>query len=118
MSTWSRIFLSESTNGRPIKVVQTATPGTLIHTAIAGESDKDMLYLWANNTDSSTRKLTIEFGGVSSPDDHIATIEIPALTGMVKIVDGLPLQNGLVVRAFGAAANILTMAGYVNRETA
>ena len=32
MATFSKVKFSESTDGLPVKVVQTATAGTLIHT--------------------------------------------------------------------------------------
>ncbi len=111
---FSKQFLSGSTNGRPIKVVATATPGTLVHTAVAGTSSIDEVWIYCNNTDASDRKLTIEFGGVSAPDDLIE-VDIPSESGPVLVVPGLPLQNGLAVRAFGAAGNVLIITGYVNR---
>ena len=45
MATYALTTLSGSTNGRLIKVVATATAGTLIHTAHATSLDK--LFLWA-----------------------------------------------------------------------
>lgn len=105
-------FLSGSTNGRQIKVVQTATAGTLIHTAHA--TSKDEVWLWAVNSDTSAVKLTIEFGGTTSPDDLIE-ITIPAESGYTKVVPGICLSGGVVVRAFAASANVVMIAGYVNR---
>lgn len=110
--TISRQLLSGSTDGRPIKVAATATPGTLLHTAHATALDE--VWLWAANTDSISRKLTIEFGGTTSPDDLIE-VAIPAESGLVLIVPGLVVSNSVVVRAFGAAANVLNVVGYTNR---
>jgi hypothetical protein len=106
-------LLSGSTNGRMIKVVAVATAGTLIHTAVAGVVDFDELWLYACNTDASARLLTIEWGGVAAPDDTIE-VELAANSGLVLIVPGLRLQNGLVVRAFAAAANVVLVGGNVN----
>lgn len=106
-----KITLSGSTNGRPIKVAASATPGTTIHTADA--TAKDEIWLWATNTDAVDRSLTIEFGGTTSPDDHIRTI-VPA-GETVLVVPGIPLTASLVAKAFAAAANVVTVAGYVNR---
>jgi len=114
MATFSKQLLSGSTNGRPVKVVATASAGTTIHTAHA--SDIDEVWLWAMNTDTADRKLTIEFGGTTSPDDLIE-VTIPAEAGLVAVIPGLPLSGGLLVRAFAAAANVVTLAGYVNRIT-
>ena len=117
MATFGKQFLSASTNGRPIKVVATATAGTLIHTAVTGTANIDEVWLYCINTDTVTRKLTIEFGGTTSPDDLIE-IGIPAEAGLVLVCPGLPLQNSLAIRVFGDAANVLCISGYVNRITA
>ena len=45
MATYSKQKLSDSTNGRNIKVAATATAGTAIHTAVAGASDLDEIWL-------------------------------------------------------------------------
>lgn len=112
--------LSGSTNGRNIKVAATATPGTTIHTAIAGTTDGtyDEIWLWAYNSDTVTRLLTIEFGGTTSPDDRIAFTMPAASGGLITIIPGLILQNATVVRAFAAAANVVVINGFVNAITA
>ena len=114
MANFSKLILSGSTDGRPIKVVQTATAGTLIHTAHATALDE--IYLYACNTQTAAILLTIEWGGVSSPDDHIQ-FSIPGESGLFCIAPGLLLQNGLIVRAFAASANLITISGFVNRIT-
>lgn len=115
MATFSKQFLSGSTNGRMVKVAATSTPGTTIHTAHA--TDKDEVWLWAVNSDSTARKLTIEFGGTSSPDDLIEQTVAPE-GGFTLIVPGLVLSGSLVVKAFCATANVVMLGGYVNRVTA
>lgn len=109
--------LSGSTDGRLIKVVPTGTPGTTIHTAVAGTGDDnfDELWLWAMNTDTVNRKLTIEWGGTTSPDDLIEET-IPAEGGLILVVPGLILQNGVLCRAFCATANVVLIGGYVNKR--
>lgn len=110
-----RIALTGSTNGRMIKVVATSTPGTTIHTATSSATDTfDEVWLWAVNSDTTARKLTIEFGGTTAPDDTIE-VTIPAESGYTAVVQGLILQNSLVVKAFAASANVVLVAGYVNR---
>lgn len=116
MATFSKELLSGSTNGRGIAVAAVATPGTLIHTAVAGTSVLDEIWLFAVNNGAVTRTLTIEFGGVADPGDHIE-IQIPAQAGPYTIVPGLLLQNSLIARAFASAANEVTVFGYVNRIT-
>jgi hypothetical protein len=104
-------FLSGSTNGRPIKLVATATPGTLLHTAHATSKDEVSVYL--SNTSAGDVEVTVEFGGVTSPDDHIK-FTVPA-NDTILAVPGVPLSNSLVARAFAGSANVITATGYVNR---
>lgn len=110
--------LSGSTDGRGIKVAATATPGTLIHTAVTGTTAGtfDEIWLYAYNSDATDRLLTIEFGGVTVPDDHVK-VTIPSLQGTVLVVPGFVLQNGILVRAFAATANVIVISGYVNTIT-
>jgi hypothetical protein len=112
MATYSKLTLSGSTNGRNIKVVATATLGTTIHTAHATSLDEITLY--ACNTDTTDRKLTIEFGGVTSPDD-LMEMTIPAESGWINVVPALIVTGSVVVTAFCAAANVVMINGYVNR---
>ena len=117
MATFSKLVLSGSTDGRAIKVAATATPGTTIHTGSATAATLDEIWLYATNTDTTARKLTIEWGGVSSPDDLIE-LTIPAESGLTLVAPGLLIKGNatpLVVRAFCASANVVTIHGYVNR---
>ena len=114
MATYSSVILSGATNGRNVLVVATGTPGTLIHTAHATAHDE--VHLWATNTDTTDRKLTIEFGGTTVPDDLIE-FTVPAEDGLYALIPGLRLTGSVVVRAFCATANVVTIGGYVNRIT-
>ena len=114
-SSIEALLLSGSTDGRMIKVAATSTPGTLIHTATASTTDTlDEIWLWAVNSDTTDRKLTIEFGGTTSPDDTIE-LTIGAESGLVPVVQGARLRNSLVVRAFAATANVIMILGHPNR---
>lgn len=112
MATYTKEFLSGSSNGRGIKVVATASAGTTIHTAHA--TDKDEIWLFAYNSDTTARLLTIQFGGTTSVDDDIK-ISIPAQSGLLLVVPGLPLSGAVVVRAYAATANVIVITGFVNR---
>ena len=114
MATISKQFLSGSTQGKGIKVVQTATAGTTIHTAVSGTTDIDEIWLWAVNSDTVDRKLTLEWGEATAPDGNIE-VTIEAESGLTLIAPGILLQNSLVVKAFAAAANVVIIHGYVNR---
>lgn len=109
--------LSGSTDGRGIKIAATATAGTLIHTAQADTTLVDMIRLYAQNNDTVDRLLTIEWGGVSSPDDLIQ-VTIPFKSGLFLVVPYLPLRNGLVVRGFAAATNVISVFGGILRASA
>lgn len=116
MATYSRVLLSGSTNGRAIPVAATATPGTAIHTAVAGTLSFDELYLWASNVTVSAATLTIEWGGVTDPGDHmVKTCSIPANSPPIPIVTGQVLNNTLLVKAFSGTASAINLTGYVNR---
>lgn len=112
MATFSKVKFSESSNGRMIKVVATATTGTLIHTSHATALDE--IWLYAVNSDTTDRKLTIEFGGTSAPDDLIE-FTVKAENGLYLIVPGLILTGSTAIRAFAATANVISIGGYVNR---
>lgn len=117
MATYSKVLLSGSTQGKAIKVVQTATAGDTIHTAVSGTSNIDEIWLWAVNSTTSPVKLTIEWGEATAPDGNIE-YTIAAEDGLKLIIPGLLLQNSLVVKAFAGSANVVMIHGFVNRITA
>jgi hypothetical protein len=116
MASYSREKLSGSTNGKSVKSGATATAGTTVHTAVAGTTSWDEIYVWITNTSASAVDLTIEFGGVTDPDNLIVkTLSIPAKSPPMPVLTGQMLQNGLVVGMFASTANVLLATGYVNR---
>jgi hypothetical protein len=117
MATYTKNLLSGSTNGKGIKVVATATAGTTVHTAVTGTTDFDEIWIYAVNSDTSSHKLTLEWGEATAPDGNIE-VTIPAESGLVLVAPGLLLQNSLVVKAFAASANVIILHGYVNRIAA
>lgn len=118
MATFSKVLLSGSTHGRAIKVAATSTPGTTIHTTGTSASVIDVITLYAHNSSGSPVELTIEWGGTTSPDDHV-TLTIPAKSGRTLVIAGEPLTGdgsaGLVVNAFAATTNVIMISGDVNR---
>ena len=115
MATYTKVKLSGSTDGRAIKVAATATPGTTLHTGSSTATTYDEVWLYAHNSSSAGVKLTLEWGEATAPDGNIE-INIGAEgTGLVLIAPGLLLQNSLVIKAFAATANVVTITGYVNR---
>ena len=116
MATFSKQKFSESTNGRQIKVVATASSGTLIHTAHATAFDE--VWLQAVNDTATDRLLTIQWGGTTATDDDIE-YTVKAQNGLYLIIPGLILTGSTTIRAFcAAAANAIQISGYVNRITA
>lgn len=118
MATFSKVHLSGSTGGRLIKVAATATTGTTIHATGTSSSTIDEVWLYAVNSDTTDRKLTIEFGGTSAPDDLIE-FTVKAENGLYLIVPGLILSGtgsaARTITAFCATANVVSIGGYVNR---
>jgi hypothetical protein len=120
MATFTKEKLSASTDGRAIKVAATATAGTLIHEGSATATTYDEIWLYAINTSASAVKLTIEWGGTTSPDDLIELTVQPE-AGLVTVTPGLLIKGNateLEVRAFAATADVITIHGFVNRITA
>ena len=110
--------LSGSTDGKPVKVAATSTPGTTIHTAVAGTTPGtfDEVWLWAYNSKSSAVVLTIEFGGATAPDQNIV-LTLASKCGLVPVIPGLILQNEAVIKAFADTADVVTLSGFVNSIT-
>lgn len=114
MATFSRQLLSGSTNGKPIPVATTATPGTLIHTATTGGYDE--IYLYVSNVTGSAATVTVEWGGTTDPGELACkSVSIPANSGPTVLIPGLVLNNGLVVRAYSGTSAALNITGFVNR---
>lgn len=116
MSSFSKMKLSGSTDGLPIKVAATATLGTTIHTAVSGTTDFDEVWLYAYNGHTAAVTLTIEYGGATVPDQNIV-VTLASKSGLSLIVPGLILQNSKVITAFAGTANVITISGWVNRIT-
>ena len=116
MATYSRILLSGSTSGLPVIVVAVATPGTLLHTAVAGAAAFDEIYLWASNITGAAATLTIEWGGVVDPGSHmVKAVSIPPNSPPIPIATGQVLNGGLVCRAFSGTASAINITGFANR---
>jgi len=116
MATFSKTKLSASTDGRAVKVVATATPGTTIHTGSSSAGVIHEVWIYAVNSDTAGHKLTIEWGGTTAPDDTIE-VTVPAENGLMLIVPGLVIIGNatpLVVKAFADAANLVLLHGFVN----
>jgi hypothetical protein len=118
MATFTKVPFSAQTDGQAIKVVATASTGTTIHTTGTSTTAYDEVWLYAYNSDTAARLLTIQFGGTTTPDDDIK-ITIPSQSGLTLVVPGLILAGtgsaGNTIAAYAATANVITVSGYVNR---
>lgn len=120
MATYTKNILSGSTDGRGILVAATSSPGTTIHTGPTTTTSIDEVWLYAQNTSTSAVKLTIQWGGTTSPNDDIE-MTIAAESGLVLVAPGLIIRGNataLIVRAFAATTNVITIHGYDNSITA
>jgi len=114
MATYSKVALSGATTGVPIAVAQTASTGTTIHAT--GPSAIDEVWLYATNTDSAARTLTIQFGGTATVNQIQQSI--PANSGLTLIIPGLilaPSGSAITVYAYASVASVVNISGYVNR---
>ncbi len=110
MATFTKLNLSGSTDGQPIAITATATPGTLIHTADSTALDE--IWLYATVRDNQTL-LTLEYGGVTDGDQIRNSLNLD--TGLILVVPGLILTNSLILRAFVDNASDINLVGFVNR---
>ena len=118
MATYSKELLSGSTSGKNISVTGINTAASVVvHTAVAGASDMDEIWIYACNTSAAAVVLTLEYGGVTDQDDLIE-LELAADSGMTLLIPGFLLNGGLIVNAFAATINVININGYVNRITA
>ncbi len=115
MATYSRQLLSGSINGRAIPVVAVATPGTTIHTALAGNLGFDEVYAWVSNVTNAAATLTIEWGGTGTGNQACTNLSLPANSPPIPILTGQIMQNGLSIAGFSGTTNALNVSGYVNR---
>lgn len=149
MATIVKRKLSGSTDGMPIKVETTTSPGTTIHTAVAGTTAGTFheIWLYAFNGHTASVNLTIEFGASelssyspsasasaspstsqsespsaspsSAPEPSSTNIQVTIAnkSGLMLVVPGLILQNGMVVKAFAGTADVIMISGFVNSIT-
>ena|SRR2546421_10458135 len=120
MAKYSKVLLSGSTQGKAIKIVATATAGTTVHQTGNPTTTLDEVWAWAYNSDTVDREITIEFGGVTSPDNTMK-VTIPFKAGWIPILVGHLLTGtgagANTIGIFAAAANVIMVTGFVNRIT-
>ena len=92
--------------------------GTTIHATGTSSSVIDEVWLYAYNSDISSRQLVVQYGGSTYIDNDIK-LDIPPTSGLTLVVPGLILTGtgsaANTVYAYSSAANVITITGYVNR---
>ena len=117
MASATKRCLSGGAYGVGIEIAATATPGDLIHTAVASTTagTVDEIWIWAQNNHTADVYLTLEMSGADHAQNII--VAIPSKGGIVPVCPGLILQNGLTVKAFAGTTAVLTVFGFVNSIT-
>src|SRR6476646_133270 len=116
-STNKRILPSNSTNGLPILLSATSSPGTVIHTFTSDSSGNitDSLWFYAANEHTSALQITVEI--VGSATRSFTSQSLPSKSGLIQVFPApLAGNNGLIVRAFCATANVIQIFAFVNRR--
>jgi len=113
MATYTKVILSETSNGEALGIPNTASPGTVVHTSSSTSGDLDEIWIWVTNKDVSNNVVTVEFGG-SNEGNRIQEKVEPSKT--ILIIPGIPLVNGANVKIYSDSGNISAF-GYVNRRT-
>lgn len=120
MATFSKVLLSGSSQGKGIKVAATSSTGTTIHATGTSSSIIDEVWLWCVNSSTTAVKLTVQYGGTTSPDNDIE-VTVPGEAGLMLVVPGLPVTGtgaaATTIYAFAGTTNVLVIYGYVNRIT-
>lgn len=119
MATFSKIPLSGNTSGMGILINSgsSGVAGPTLHTGSSSTSVLDEVWLYAVNYDTTDRKLTIQYGGVTAGTNEIE-YTVKAENGLYLIVSGLVLAGNAspkVISAYAATNTSIVVYGYVNR---
>ncbi len=110
MTTYSKLLLSGSTNGRQIPVTGTVT----VHTATASGTELDEVWLYAINNGNSLSPLTLLWGGTGTSDSLQTTLP-PTGNGRTLVVDGKLIGGALPINAWILGNGTVAIDGFVNR---
>jgi len=117
MATVSKNLLSGSVNGKAILIAGTVSgSATQLHTAIAGTTSYDEVWLYAINNATSSLTCSILFGSTTEPNDVFRAVVNPN-GGRTLLVDGSLANNGIVIYGYATVTNLLSIAGFCNRIT-
>jgi hypothetical protein len=114
MSTFSKLLLSQSTNGKAISVPNTGSPGNMLHSATSDLSSLDEIYLYCTNNNTASVNVYVQWGNTGSSDTFQTVV--PPASGRTLIADGRLLNSGGVVYAY-CPERSASFDGFVNRIT-
>ena len=121
MATYSKLPLSNSSNGKAILIGLSALPGNTIHATGSNNTNIDEVWLYATNTSNADSIFTL-YWGTSASRDIIANVNIEAYTGMTLVVPGLILTGtgteSNTIIGIGSSLSAINITGYINRITA
>lgn len=104
-------LLSGAANGKGVLVTGTTTGASVtVHTAAAGTSSFDEVWVWAENAHTAAVDLWIEWGEAAAPGTMKQSIA-PG-QGAFLIVPGWRLQNSLACKAYASVANVIGLFGH------
>jgi len=119
MATYSKQFLSASTNGRSINITATGSSTTTIHTTQTSSSIIDEVWLYATNPTSADVTFNLLYGGTNFTTDILFEGVIEAYAGNVLICPGLIAKGdgtiGLSIYGNASVTGGVNVFGYVNR---
>lgn len=115
-ATLAPLILSQSTDGRPIKVTATAIglPQSL-HSGPSAATKYHTIDIYGVNTGSANEVLTLLPGGVTDPDDKVPCPMAPNVGP--KFLCRVRLKGNatpLVLKTFASTANVINVWGEVS----
>jgi hypothetical protein len=116
MATFAKTKLSGSTSGKQILVTATTNGAAqTVHTAVAstGANTWDEVWIYVYNDNSTAVVLSLLWGGTTEPDNVIRAT-VAGQSGRYLLVDGMVLQNSLVIKAYASVASKILIDGFVN----
>jgi hypothetical protein len=118
MATFSKILLSQSTDGASVPLTATAAPGILIHATQSSTATYDEVWLYANNISTYDAFVSVYWGNTGSTN-YLGPVPVQAYSGPVLVSPGLILRGtgstGSVIYSTASATGTINLFGYINR---
>jgi hypothetical protein len=118
MGTYSKIVLSGSTAGQPIRLTATApSTGNVLHTCVSGAAGNsiDEVWIYAQPQVTTALLLSLSLGPTTVTSRIQHTITGDDKKGLILIVPGLPGNATSVWKAWVTTTSICEIWGFVNR---